>query len=91
MSAVLRRGRLVWRPLRHRISRYATQNPDLHRLLQHWPLPVQVAPEGRLHCPPQQTLRPVQVTQVPPPEPQSRFVLPAWQTPLEQPRRSENR
>ena len=37
---------------------------------------------GRLHVPPQQTLGAVQVTQVLPPEPQSRFVLPGWQIPF---------
>ncbi len=48
-----------------------------HLLLQHSPLPPHGAPAGNLHSPAQQTLPPVQVTQVPPPEPQSRFVLPA--------------
>ncbi len=51
-------------------------------MLQQLPLPLQAAPVGSLHCPPQQTLPPVQVAQVPPPDPQSRFVLPAWQTPF---------
>jgi hypothetical protein len=49
-------------------------------LLQHWPLPVHAAPEGRLHCPrlggPQQTLGDVQVAQALPPVPQAPFVVP---------------
>ena len=59
-------------------------------LLQHWPLPVQLAPAGRLHDPPQQIVRgsPVglQATQVLPLEPQNASVLPGWQMlPAQQP------
>ena len=82
MSAVLRRGRLVWRPLRHRISRYAAHTPDLHRLLQQLPLPLQAAPVGSLHCPPQQTLPPVQTV---PQAPQLVVVFRAVHTPLQHP------
>jgi hypothetical protein len=61
-------------------------------LLQHWPLPLHAAPEGRLHCPrlggPQQTLGAVQVAQGLPPVPQAAFVLPGrqrllWQQPTQ--------
>jgi hypothetical protein len=61
-------------------------------LLQHWPLPVQEAPVGRLQLPArcvpagQQTSGLVQVTQVPPPLPQAWAVLPGWQMlPAQQP------
>jgi hypothetical protein len=60
------------------------QTPIRQRLLQQLPFPLQGAPLGSLHCPPQQTFSPVQVTHVPPPLPQRRFVFPVWQMLFEQ-------
>jgi hypothetical protein len=88
MSAVLRRGRLVWRPLRHGISRYVVHTfaaplvGASHLLLQQLPLPLHCAPAGSLHSPPQQTLPPVQTV---PQAPQLMSVFRAVHTPLQHP------